>query len=80
MHHAEAGDTRIEIWIAGITDPQVEALQEKLADLLVAEGYGCRDDALSIVAVFAAAMPDADTFVADMGARGAARFLLPMAG
>lgn len=78
---AERGDTRIEVWIAGISEAGLSALQEKICDLLVAEGYGCLDDGdgdvLSVIAAFPTPMPDAEAFVADMNARGASNFLIP---
>lgn len=78
---APRGDIRIEVWISGISEQGANAIQEKIGDLLVEQGYGCRDDSdddvLAIVASFAAPMPEPDAFVIDMTARGASSFLIP---
>ena len=78
---AHAGDTRISIYVNGVTEADVDTLAERICDLLRDAGMGNRDSFRSVVVAEAWDWPASSTeaFIEEMGVAGGA-FWLPDAG
>lgn len=78
----EAGSSRIDLLLDGVTVEQVEALAERIADLCLEFGLGCDDEGdpvLSLIAVRGYEWPEEfeELFHPDGALSGAAQLLIP---
>lgn len=73
------GSTKIELWLAGVTEAEVDQTADAVATLLLARGYNIEgNEQIALMAIFASAIP---TNPADMAAdlinRGAGGIMVP---
>lgn len=77
--NAPRGSTKIELWLAGVTDNDVEDTADAIATLLVAGGFNVEGTPRSaLLAIFAAGLPEQPAeMAADLLHRGANAIMVP---
>lgn len=73
------GSTRIELWLVGVTEAEVDQVADAVATLLLARGFNVEGKPQSaLVAIFAADIPtNSAEITADLLNRGAGGIMVP---
>lgn len=75
----QRGSTKVELWLDGVTEDDLDATIDAVATLLVERGYNREDDdPMALLAIFACELPaEPDELAADLMNRGAVAIMVP---